>query len=139
MTSVSPGVVTGADYKTLLQACRDGGYALPAINVVGTNSVNAVLEAAAANRSDVVIQVSNGGARFFAGEGLPDAHRARVLGAASMAHHVHLLAKEYGVAVILHTDHADLRSRISRKLQPFYLPPRFFLPPKVGILMFFVN
>ncbi|QEH95558.1 class II fructose-bisphosphate aldolase [Gluconobacter thailandicus] len=113
MTSVSPGVVTGADYQTLLQACRDGGYALPAINVVGTNSVNAVLEAAAANGSDVIIQVSNGGARFFAGEGLPDAHRARVLGAASMAHHVHLLAKEYGVAVILHTDHAD------RKLIPW--------------------
>ncbi|AFW00988.1 class II fructose-bisphosphate aldolase [Gluconobacter oxydans] len=113
MTSVSPGVVTGADYQTLLQACRDGGYALPAINVVGTNSVNAVLEAAAANGSDVIIQVSNGGARFFAGEGLPDAHRARVLGAASMAHHVHLLAKEYGIAVILHTDHAD------RKLIPW--------------------
>ena len=113
MPSISPGVVSGADYRTLLDACRDGGYALPAVNVVGTNSVNAVLEAAARNGSDVIIQTSNGGARFFAGEGLPDAHRARVLGAASLARHVHLLAKEYGIAVILHTDHAD------RKLVPW--------------------
>ncbi|GBR48911.1 class II fructose-bisphosphate aldolase [Gluconobacter roseus] len=109
MLRVSPGVVSGASYAALIKACHEGGYALPAINVVGTDSVNAVLEAAARNGSDVVIQVSNGGARFYAGEGLPDAHRARVLGAASMARHVHLLAKEYGIAVILHTDHADRR------------------------------
>ncbi|AQS91485.1 class II fructose-bisphosphate aldolase [Gluconobacter albidus] len=113
MSRVSPGVVSGASYTALIKACHEGGYALPAINVVGTDSVNAVLEAAARNGSDVVIQVSNGGARFYAGEGLPDAHRARVLGAASMARHVHLLAKEYGIAVILHTDHAD------RKLIPW--------------------
>lgn len=111
--SLPPGVVTGKDYLTLLDACKAGGYALPAVNVVGTNSVNAVLEAAAAAKSDVVIQCSNGGARFFAGEGMKDAARARVLGAASMARHVHLLAKEYGVCVILHTDHAD------RKLIPW--------------------
>lgn len=113
MSRVSPGVVSGASYTALIKACHEGGYALPAINVVGTDSVNAVLEAAARNGSDVIIQVSNGGARFYAGEGLPDAHRARVLGAASMARHVHLLAKEYGIAVILHTDHAD------RKLIPW--------------------
>ncbi|MBF0890535.1 class II fructose-bisphosphate aldolase [Gluconobacter sp. LMG 1744] len=113
MSRIPPGVVSGASYMALIKACHEGGYALPAINVVGTDSVNAVLEAAARNGSDVVIQVSNGGARFYAGEGLPDAHRARVLGAASMARHVHLLAKEYGIAVILHTDHAD------RKLIPW--------------------
>ena len=113
MSRIPPGVVSGASYTALIKACHEGGYALPAINVVGTDSVNAVLEAAARNGSDVVIQVSNGGARFYAGEGLPDAHRARVLGAASMARHVHLLAKEYGIAVILHTDHAD------RKLIPW--------------------
>jgi fructose-bisphosphate aldolase class II len=101
------GVVTGADYLALLEACRDGGYALPAVNVVGTNSINAVLEAAAKNKSDVIIQLSNGGARFFAGEGCPDANAARVLGAVSAAQHVHTVAKAYGVCVVLHTDHAD--------------------------------
>ncbi|GAN55745.1 class II fructose-bisphosphate aldolase [Tanticharoenia sakaeratensis] len=110
---LAPGVVTGADYLKLLEACKAGGYALPAVNVVGTDSVNAVLEAAAKNNADVVVQVSNGGARFYAGEGLPDQHRARVLGAAAMARHVHLLAKEYGICVILHTDHAN------RKLIPW--------------------
>ncbi|WP_367160797.1 class II fructose-bisphosphate aldolase [Kozakia baliensis] len=111
--SLKPGVVTGDDYLTLLDACKAGGYALPAVNVVGTDSVNAVLESAARNNSDVIIQCSNGGARFYAGEGLADQHRARVLGAAAMARHVHLLAKEYGVCVILHTDHAN------RKLIPW--------------------
>lgn len=103
------GVVTGKDYRALVAACKAGGYALPAVNVVGTNSVNAVLEAAAKNRSDVIIQLSNGGARYFAGEGLEDAAQARVLGAVSAAKHVHLLAKHYGVCVVLHTDHADLK------------------------------
>jgi fructose-bisphosphate aldolase, class II len=104
---LKPGVVTGAEYLTLLKACKTGGYALPAVNIVGTNTINAVLETAAKAKSDVIIQMSNGGARFYAGEGAPDAHRARVLGAVSAAHHVHLLAKEYGVCVVLHTDHAN--------------------------------
>lgn len=106
-TGLKPGVVTGADYRRLVAACQEGGYALPAVNVVGTNSVNAVLEAAAKNRSDVIVQLSNGGARFFAGEGMKDALQARILGAVSAAQHVHLLAKEYGVCVVLHTDHAN--------------------------------
>ncbi len=108
-----PGVVTGEDYLQLLTACKDGGYALPAVNIVGTNSINAVLETAAKAKSDVIIQLSNSGARFYAGEGAPDAHRARVLGATSAAHHVHLLAVEYGVCVAMHTDHAN------RKLVPW--------------------
>ncbi|MBU6297848.1 MAG: class II fructose-bisphosphate aldolase [Alphaproteobacteria bacterium] len=111
--TLRPGVVTGDDYLTLLAACKDGGYALPAVNIVGTNSLNAVLETAAKAKSDVIIQLSNGGARFYAGEGVPDAHRARVLGATSAAHHVHLLAAEYGVCVVMHTDHAN------RKLVPW--------------------
>ncbi|MBP2314166.1 class II fructose-bisphosphate aldolase [Azospirillum soli] len=106
-TKLQPGVVTGEDYRRLVAACQEGGYALPAVNVVGTNSVNAVLEAAAKNRSDVIVQLSNGGARFFAGEGMKDALQARILGAVSAAQHVHLLAKEYGVCVVLHTDHAN--------------------------------
>ncbi|HEY0834781.1 MAG TPA: class II fructose-bisphosphate aldolase [Azospirillum sp.] len=104
---LKPGVVTGDEYRTLLASCQDGGYALPAVNVVGTNTVNAVLEAAAKNRSDVIIQLSNGGARFFAGEGMKDSAQARVLGAVSAARHVHLLAEHYGVCVVLHTDHAN--------------------------------
>jgi fructose-bisphosphate aldolase class II len=106
-TTLKPGVVTGDDYKTLVKACKAGGYALPAVNVVGTNSINAVLEAAAKNKADVVIQLSNGGAEFYAGKGMPDAFQAKVLGAVSAARHVHLLAEHYGVCVILHTDHAN--------------------------------
>ena len=66
--SLKPGVVTGEDYKTLLKAAKEGGYALPAVNAVGTNSVNAVMEAAAKNRSDVIVQFSNSGGQFFAGK-----------------------------------------------------------------------
>jgi fructose-bisphosphate aldolase class II len=104
---LAPGVVTGDDYLTLLAACREGGYALPAVNVTGTNTINAVLEAAAKTKSDVIIQLSNGGARFFAGEGMPDAKQARILGAVSAAQHVHTIAAAYGICVVLHTDHAD--------------------------------
>ncbi|MXV45289.1 class II fructose-bisphosphate aldolase [Saccharibacter sp. 17.LH.SD] len=107
LTKIPPGVVVGEDYLTLLNACRQGGYALPAINVTCSNMVNAVLEAAALNKSDIVIQISGSGAQFYGGMGLKDAHRARSLGALAMARHVHTLAKEYGICVILHTDHAD--------------------------------
>jgi fructose-bisphosphate aldolase class II len=106
-TGLKPGVVSGADYLKLVEACKSGGYALPAVNIVGTSVINAVLETAAKAKSDVIIQMSNSGARFYAGEGMPDAHRARVLGATSAAHHVHLLAQDYGVCVVLHTDHAN--------------------------------
>jgi len=105
--SLKPGVVTGEDYKTLLKACKDGGYALPAVNIVGTNSINAVMEAAAKNKSDIIIQLSNGGAEFYAGKGMPDSFQAKVLGAVSAAKHVHLLAEHYGICAVLHTDHAN--------------------------------
>lgn len=106
-TRLRPGVVTGADYDTLVAHAKAGGFALPAVNVTGTNTINAVLEAAAANRSDVIIQLSNGGAQFYGGPGIADAEAARVLGAVSAAQHVHLLAEQYGVCVVLHTDHAN--------------------------------
>ncbi|MBL1146154.1 MAG: class II fructose-bisphosphate aldolase [Pseudomonadota bacterium] len=106
-TGLKPGVVTGEEYLTLVKACKDGGYALPAVNVVGTNSVNAVLEAAQKNKSDVIIQLSNGGAEFYAGKGMEDGFAAKVLGAVAAAKHVHLLAEHYGVCVVLHTDHAN--------------------------------
>lgn len=104
---LSPGVVYGESYKALVAHCKDKGFALPAVNVVGTNSINAVMEAAANSRSDVIIQLSNGGAGFFAGQGFPDKHDGMVLGAVSAARHVALLAKHYGICVVLHTDHAN--------------------------------
>lgn len=105
--SLKPGVVWGDSYKTLIKACKEGQYALPAVNVAGTNSVNAVMEAATKNKADIIIQLSNGGAEFYAGKGCPDSFQAKVLGAVSAARHVHLLAEQYGIAVVLHTDHAN--------------------------------
>ncbi|MGD2129952.1 MAG: class II fructose-bisphosphate aldolase [Lysobacterales bacterium] len=105
--SLKPGVVTGEGYETLVNAAKAGGYALPAVNVVGTNSLNAVMEAAAKAGSDIIIQLSNSGAAFFAGAGMPDGFRAKVLGAVAAAQHAHLLAEHYGVCVAMHTDHAN--------------------------------
>ncbi len=110
---LKPGVVSGDDYLKLVAACKEGKYALPAVNVVGSNSINAVMEAAVINRSDVIVQLSNGGAEFYAGKGCPDSFKAKVYGAVSAARHVHELAKLYGVCVVLHTDHAN------RKLIPW--------------------
>ena len=105
--SLKPGVVSGEDYKTLINAAKEGQYALPAVNVVGTNSVNAAMEAAAKNKSDIIIQFSNSGGQFFAGYGLEDSSEAKVLGSVSAAQHIHLLAEKYGICVVLHTDHAN--------------------------------
>ena len=91
--SLKPGVVTGSDYAVLVDAAKQGGYALPAVNVVGTNSMNAVMEAAAQANSDIIIQLSNSGAAFFAGAGMPDAFQAKVMGAVAAARHAHLLAE----------------------------------------------
>ncbi|MBO6827646.1 MAG: class II fructose-bisphosphate aldolase [Sneathiella sp.] len=107
------GVVFGEEYQKLVKNCKDNNYALPAVNVVGTDSINAVMEAAAKNGGDVIIQLSNGGAGFYAGKGMPDATEAMILGAVSAAQHVHLLAKHYGICAVLHTDHAN------RKLIPW--------------------
>jgi len=109
---VKPGVVTGDDVQTLLQIAKDEGFAIPAVNVVGTNSVNAVLEAAAVAKSPVMVQFSSGGGGFYAGKGCP-AENVMVLGSISGAQHVHAMAEAYKVPVILHTDHA------ARKLLPW--------------------
>jgi fructose-bisphosphate aldolase class II len=107
MSKLKPGIVWGDTYKQLVASCKTGGYALPAVNVVGTNSLNATLEAAARNKSDVIIQLSSGGAQFFGGPGLPDSKQARILGGVSGAMHVHRVAEYYGVCVVMHTDHAN--------------------------------
>jgi len=111
---VKPGVVTGDDVQKIFAAAKAGKFALPAVNVVGTDSVNAVIEAAAKVKAPVIIQFSNGGAQFFAGKGLKlEGQKAQVLGAISGAKHVHAVAAAYGVPVILHTDHA------AKKLLPW--------------------
>jgi len=109
---VGDGVLTADKVTKVFEEAKKEGFALPAVNVVGTNSINAVLEAARDVNSPVIIQLSNGGAAFYAGKGL-DASKGAVLGAISAAKHVHTLAKAYGVPVMLHTDHA------ARKLLPW--------------------
>jgi fructose-bisphosphate aldolase class II len=111
--SLPAGVVTGEGYQTLVAAAKAGGYALPAVNVTTSSTLNAVMEAAAVAKSDVIVQLSNGGAQYYAGKGIPDAFQAKVLGAVSAAKHIHLLAEHYGACVVIHTDHAD------RKLIPW--------------------
>lgn len=102
-----PGVVTGEAYRELVARCKAGGYALPAVNVTSSSTLNATLEAAAKANADVIVQLSNGGAQFYAGKGMADAFQAKVIGAVAAAHHAHLLAEAYGVCAILHTDHAN--------------------------------
>ena len=106
-TKLKPGVVTGEEYKELVRRCKEGGYALAAVNVTSSTTLNAVLEAASESKSDVIIQLSNGGAQFYAGKGMPSDMDAKILGAVAAAQHVHLLAEHYGVCVVLHTDHAN--------------------------------
>ncbi|MCH8550444.1 MAG: class II fructose-bisphosphate aldolase [Natronospirillum sp.] len=112
--AVKPGVVTGEDVQKIFAIAKEHKFALPAVNCVGTDSVNATLEAAASVRSPVIVQFSNGGAGFFAGKGLKlDGQEAAILGGIAGAQYVHAVAEAYGVPVILHTDHA------ARKLLPW--------------------
>ena len=112
--AVKPGVVTGEDVQKIFEIAKANKFALPAVNVIGTDSINAVIEAAAKVKSAVVIQFSNGGAQFFAGKGLKlEGQQAAIIGAISGARHVHAVAEAYGVPVILHTDHA------AKKLLPW--------------------
>lgn len=114
MNHIAPGVLSGNDVQEVFRIAREHGFALPAINVIGTHSSNAVLEAARDFNSPVILQFSNGGARFVAGKSLSNENeRAAVAGAVAGAHHIHLMAREYGVRVILHTDHA------AKKLLPW--------------------
>ncbi len=107
MAKYTAGVLHGKELEALYNDAKDNNFALPAVNVVGTDSVNAVLETAAKVNSPVMIQFSNGGAQFFAGKGMPNKNlEANIYGAVSGALHVHTVAKYYGVPVVLHTDHA---------------------------------
>ncbi len=111
---VKPGVLFGDDVQKVYNFAKEVGFAIPAVNVVSTDSINAVLEAAAKVNSPVIVQFSNGGASYYAGKGLSNENeKSAIAGAISGAKHVDLMAKAYGVAVILHTDHA------AKKLLPW--------------------
>ncbi len=112
--NIKPGVATGDDVQKIFNYAKEKGFALPAVNVVGSNTINGVLETAASLNAPVIIQFSNGGAQFNAGKGLSnDGQKAAILGAVAGAKHIHQLAGAYGATVILHTDHC------AKKLLPW--------------------
>ena len=104
--SIPSGVLTGTQVQEVFKLAKAKAFALPAVNVIGSNSINAVLETAATLNSPVIIQFSNGGAQFNAGKGLSNEdQKAAIAGAIAGAKHVHELAEAYVASVILHTDH----------------------------------
>lgn len=114
LKNIEPGIVTGDQLQELFRIAREHQFALPAVNVTGTNTLNAVLETAKEVNSPVIVQFSNGGAHFYAGKSLPnDQQQAAIAGAISGAKHVAMLAELYGVRVVMHTDHA------AKKLLPW--------------------
>lgn len=115
MSRIFPaGVATGQLVTDIFQYAKENKFALPAVNVIGSSNVNAVMETAAKLNSPVIIQFSNGGAAFNAGKGLSnDAQKSAILGGIAGARHIHTLAEAYGATVILHTDHA------AKKLLPW--------------------
>ena len=114
MSKFPKGVLTGKQVQDVFNDAKLNQYALPAVNVTNTSTVNAVLEAATEVNSPVIIQFSAGGCQFFAGKGLNNENQsAAIAGGISGAKHVHEMAKIYGVSVILHTDHC------ARKLLPW--------------------
>jgi len=112
--TIKPGVATGKNVQEIFKLAKAKKFALPAVNVTGSNTINTVLETAKELNSPVIIQFSNGGAHFNAGKGLSNENqKAAIAGAISGAKHVHTLAEAYGVPVILHTDHC------AKKLLPW--------------------
>lgn len=113
-STIKPGVVTGEALNQLLKIANDKDFAMPAVNVVGTNSVNAVMEAAKDVNSPVIIQFSNGGGQFFVGKGVSNENQqAAIAGSVAGAKYVHEVAELYGIPVVLHTDHC------AKKLLPW--------------------
>ncbi|WP_297508999.1 class II fructose-bisphosphate aldolase [Flavobacterium sp.] len=112
--NIKPGVATGDEVQQIFAYAKEKGFALPAVNVVGSSTINGTLETAAKLKAPVIIQFSNGGAQFNAGKGLSNAgEQAAILGAVAGAKHIHTLAEAYGATVILHTDHC------AKKLLPW--------------------
>jgi len=114
LSHMEPGVIYGKDVKKVFELAKKNKFALPAVNVIGTDSINGAMEAAKKANSPIIIQLSNGGASFYAGKSLSnDGQLAAISGGVAAAYHVHELAEHYGVVVILHTDHA------AKKLLPW--------------------
>ena len=114
MSSFKPGVATGDQVQEIFKLAKEKGFALPAVNVIGSSSINGVLETAKELNAPVIIQFSNGGGSFNAGKGLDNTdQKSAIAGSIAGAHHVHTMAKAYGVPVILHTDHC------AKKLLPW--------------------
>src|SRR5690606_9099419 len=112
--NIKPGVATGDEVQKIFKYAKQKGFALPAVNVTGSSTINATLETAAKLKAPVIIQFSNGGAAFNAGKGLSNANeKAAIAGAVAGAKHIHTLAEAYGATVILHTDHC------AKKLLPW--------------------
>lgn len=112
--NIKPGVATGDQVQEIFAYAKEKSFALPAVNVIGSSSINGVLETAAKLKAPVIIQFSNGGAAFNAGKGLSNAgEKAAIAGAIAGAKHIHALAEAYGATVILHTDHC------AKKLLPW--------------------
>jgi fructose-bisphosphate aldolase class II len=112
--NIQPGVATGDQVQEIFNYAKEKGFAIPAVNVIGSSTINGVLETAAELNAPVIIQFSNGGAQFNAGKGLSNENQqAAIQGAIAGAKHVHQLSKAYGIPVILHTDHC------AKKLLPW--------------------
>lgn len=112
--NIKPGIATGDQVQEIFKLAKEKGFALPAVNVIGSDTINAVLETAKELNAPVIIQFSNGGAQFNAGKGLSNENQqAAIAGAVAGAKHIHTLAEVYGVPVILHTDHC------AKKLLPW--------------------
>ncbi len=104
--NIKPGVATGDQVQEIFKYAKEKGFALPAVNVTGSSTINGVMETAAKLKAPVIIQCSNGGSSFNAGKGLSnDGQQSAILGAIAGAKHIHTLAEAYGATVILHTDH----------------------------------
>lgn len=112
--NIKPGVATGDQVQEIFNYAKEKGFALPAVNVTSSSTINGVLETAAKLNSPVIIQFSNGGGLFMAGKGLSNENeRAAIAGSIAGAKHIHELAELYGATVILHTDHC------AKKLLPW--------------------
>ncbi|HIQ56772.1 TPA: class II fructose-bisphosphate aldolase [Candidatus Gracilibacteria bacterium] len=111
MTKFRSGVLFGDEVQAVFEDANVNNYAIPAVNTVGTNSINAVMEAAKKVNSPVIVQLSFGGGQMYAGKSLPnDTFEASAQGCIAAALHVHVLAEMYGVSVILHTDHCAYKN-----------------------------
>ena len=114
MSKFKRGVISGEELRKVFNDAKENNYALPAVNVTNTSTVNSVLETAAKLNSPVIVQFSSGGCQFFSGKGLSNEdHQSAIAGGISGAMHVHQMAEMYGVTAILHTDHC------ARKILPW--------------------